>query len=163
MVNTQDIRCEICGRVFTLKLQVDGSEHLYECPIELVCPGCNNHISLRFSEEHGLTPAKFKCKAQGVVTQVGYSATLPIIREMYYTESPTSFTPLFSAAQNLFMILGPENIKKHKIVISRLMIGIIPYRNLLKEALPLIQKQNNTVAFVTKLAKYFDFQNYTID
>lgn len=163
MVNTQDIKCETCGHVFTLKLQVDGSEQCYECPIELVCPDCNNHISMRFSAKHGLTPIKYKCIAQGAVTQVGYSATLPVIKEMYYKDTPTSTTPLFSSALNIFMIFGGKNINNYKLVISRLMHGIIPYRDLLNETLPLIQKPNNTTAFLTKVAKYFDFRNYNID
>ena len=163
MTISANIKCDTCERVFTLKTQADESINIYDWPIELVCPACNNPIHLLFNRHDGITPAKLKCDAEGEVTHVGYSATLPVIDESYYKIAPTSFSPFYSSFMNLYMILGQENLNKHKFEIDKLLEGIIPYRQLLKETLPLMQKENNTKAFLTKVANFFNEEHYTID
>lgn len=164
MVCSVDVRCKNCGHVFTLKLQMDESIELYEWPIALVCPTCNDVLSMHVSR-HGLTPSDFNTKvAEGEnVTIVGYSSTLPVIKEMYYIDSPTSSTPFFSSFMNLYFVLGKERFTKYQALVFGPIMDLIPRRQILKEILPLAQKDGNSVYIIKKALNVFNKPGYKID
>lgn len=164
MVCSIDIRCANCGHVFTLKLQMDQSIKLYEWPIVLVCPTCKDILSMRASE-HKLTPSGYitKVKDGENITIIGYSSTLPVIKEMYYIDSPTSSTPFFSSFMNLYYVLGKERFAKHQDVVFGPIMDLISRRQILKEILPLAQKEGNSAYIIKKALKIFNKPGFIID
>lgn len=161
MTVSANIKCDVCEHMFTLKSQMDDSIHLYDWPIEIVCPECNNHMHLTYGAQRGLQPSQYICKEVSNSTHIGYSASLPICKEMYYTDHPFVVTPFSSAFLNLFYLYGPEKLNVHKTIINNIFTSIIPYKNLMKELLPFVNKDGNPEYLLKKLTSYFNKENNT--
>ena len=154
MTISTNIKCDVCGHTFTLKSQMDNSINLYNWPIAIVCPDCNNHLNLSMTSK-GILPANFVCSETQDSTHVGYSATLPICHEIYYQHYPTLITPFSSSFLNLYNLFGQKAVGDFGVSVSRILSGIIPYRQALKELHPLLIKKN-VEAFLKKLAIVFN-------
>ena len=161
MTTSIHIKCDVCGHVFTLKSQMDDSIRLYDWPIEIACPECNNHMHLTYGAQRGLQPSRYICKEEANSTHIGYSASLPICKEMYYTHQPL-VTPFFSAFLNLFYLYGPEKLNTHKIITNRIFTSLLPNKNLMMELLPFVKKDGNPEYLLKKVAVHFnDIDNNT--
>ncbi len=154
MTVSTNIKCDVCGHTFTIKSQMDDSIFAYDWPIEIVCPECSNHIALHMNYPDGIKPSSYIVKEDGK-THIGYSATLPILSEIYYKEGIGSFNPFYSAYMNLCGLYGIAVIEKHKITIAKIINGIIPYKSLMIELLPFVKLDGNPEYLLNKLAVYF--------
>lgn len=152
MVLSANIKCDVCDHAFTLKYQMDKSIDIYDWPIEIVCPICNNHLSLQFRKKGGLEPKELIIRDCNQSTHIGYSASLPICKEMYYKKNETPINIFFSAAINLFQIYGPFEMKLYEHQHSLILNNVIQRKNWLKELLPFVEQGNNSTTFLKKLS-----------
>lgn len=163
MTVSTNIKCDVCEHTLTIKSQMDDSILIYDWPIEIVCPNCNNHMALRMHYPDGILPSEYKDEKNVGVIHIGYSATLPILSEIYYKEGMGMYNPLYSAFMNLCGIYGTSVVGRHNGTIGVILSGIIPYKNLLKEVLPFVKTEGDPTALLTKMARYFKEKEYKID
>lgn len=154
MTISTNIKCDVCGHTFTLKSQMDDSINLYNWPIAIVCPDCNNHLNLSMTSK-GILPANFVCSETQGSTHVAYSATLPVCREIYYQHYPTLITPFSSSFLNLYNLFGQKAVVDFGTSVRKILNGIIPHRHALKELYPLLIKKN-VETFSKKLSIVFN-------
>lgn len=147
-------KCPLCGKDFTIKMQMDNTYTLYDWPIHVSCPGCGNEMDLFFNA-NGLQPKELKSEEAEKSITFGYSALLPLTKQLYFKELTrvgrmAASTPFlnFSAFFGRFDVSGPLG---HWV--SMLMGTLIPYRHYLQQLLPIIShKPCNVKAYSTRLA-----------
>ena len=134
---------------------MDNSIKIYDWPIEIVCPECSNHIALHMNYPKGILPSSYIVKNEEGKTHIGYSATLPILTDIYYKEGIGSFNPLYSAYINLCNLYGIEVVEKHNATIQKIVGGIIPHKSLISELLPFVKPDGNPEYILNKISAYF--------
>ncbi len=159
MTLSANIKCDVCAHAFTLKAQMDESIYVYDWPIEIVCPECGNRISLTMDKKGKISPNNLICSESNNTTHIGYSASLPICKVMYYTNFPISIGPLSSAFLNLFSLYGPEKLSSHKQTFGKIVKGIIPYKASIKDLLPFVKPDGNPEYLLKKIAICFNIKD----
>ncbi len=147
-------KCPLCGKNFAIKMQMDNTYTLYDWPIHVSCPGCGNEMDLFFNAK-GLQPKELKSEEAEKSITFGYSAVLPLTKQLYFNELTragriAASTPFlnFSAFFGRFDVSGPLG---HWV--SMLMVTLIPYRHYLLQFLPIIShKPCNVKAYSAQLA-----------
>lgn len=158
MTVSTNIKCDVCNHAFTLKTQMDESIHIYDWPIEIVCP-CGNRISLTMDKKGKISPNNLIGIESVNATHIGYSASLPICKEMYYTNNPIHIGAFSSAFLNLFSIYGPEKLSSHKQTFDKIVRGIIPYKTIIKDLLPFVKPDGSPQLLLKKIALCFNIKD----
>lgn len=160
----EHFKCPLCGKDYTIKMQMDNTYTLYDWPIHVSCPECGNEIDLLFNTK-GLQPAELISKEAEKSITIGYSAVLPLKKDLYFRELSrgermAASTPFlnFSSFYGRFDVAGPLG---HWV--SALMKTLIPYRHYLLQLLPIIShKPCNVKAYSARLATLCGNSGYRI-
>lgn len=159
MVFGVPFQCDICNTVMSIKIQADNSLYSYDYPISVKCPKCGNILEFRYSSQNGIQPKDYGV-AEGAKSEYDfyYSAFLPVATGLYMRPSERiGLTP--------FMELGksyhPENIVDQNYRGNLFLKNIYPFRSVIKDVLPIYQKEN-AAAYSKKIAKVFGLgENFT--
>ena len=106
-------KCPLCGKDFTIKMQMDYTFKQYDWPIHVSCPGCGYEMDLFFNA-NGLQPKELKSEEAEKSITFGYSAVLPLTKQLYFQdltriERMAASTPFlnFSAFYGELDVSGP--------------------------------------------------------
>lgn len=155
-------KCPLCGKDFTIKMQMDYTFKQYDWPIHVSCPGCGNEMDLFFNA-NGLQPKELKSEEAERSITFGYSAVLPLTKQLYFQdltriERMAASTPFlnFSAFYGELDVSGPLGYW-----VSMLMGNLIPDRHYLQQLLPIIShKPCNVKAYSNQLASLCQAHSY---
>lgn len=163
MTIAKEIKCDACGCIYHLKLQMDDTIRLFDWPITVECASCGNVMDFKFSRLDGfkrLHDGGWLDYAEGDSHQLrmspgflmGYSPTLPIVPSVFHVRVPSGigfFSP--------FMNFSPETgIDDFSVAdCNRKSIGIIrdvlPSRGILKSLVRILDHSPfNGEAFLNK-------------
>lgn len=156
-------KCPSCEQKFSIKLQMDETYKLYDWPIHVSCPACGTEMDLFFNKK-GLQPKELIIQDADKSITMGYSAVLPLTKELYFREHSReerimASTPFmnFSFFNDSFDAACPLGTW-----VRVLMKTLVPFRHYLLELHPLItHKPCNVKAFSAKLASLSDAKGYT--
>lgn len=155
-------KCPLCQEDFCIKLQMDNTFKLYDWPIHIGCPNCGNEMDLFFNS-NGLQPKELKCDEAEKCVTMGYSAVLPLTKDLYFHKLGRAGRMVFASPfMNLSRSYGKFDITatigNWAGVLSH---SLIPYRHYLLGLLPLINHSPiNVTAFSTKLAQLCEATNH---
>ena len=155
-------KCPLCQETFCIKLQMDNTFKLYDWPIHISCPNCGNEMDLIFNSK-GLQPKELKCDDAEECVTMGYSAVLPLTKDLYFQKLGRAGRMVFSSPfMNLSSSYGKIDITatigNWAGVLSH---SLIPYRHYLMGLLPLIcHNPINVTAFSAKLAQLCEASNH---
>lgn len=157
-------KCPICGKHYTVKLQMDNTFKLYDWPIHVSCLECGNEIDLIYNS-NGLQPSNLKTDEAETSITFGYSAVLPLTRELYFKELDrggrlAALTPFMSLSSYYGRFDIAPKLGKW---IQFMMNTLIPCRHYIRQLLPIIShKPCNVSAYSAKLASLIEAQNYNV-
>lgn len=155
-------RCPSCGQEFAIKLQMDETYKVFDWPIHVSCPSCGTEMDFYFNAQ-GLQPKELLIKDADRCITMGYSAVLPLTKDLYFrnlskNERIMASTPFmnFSFFNASFDAAGPLGAWA-----SWLMSNLIPYRHYLAVLHPLITHEPcNVKAVSAKLAALSESPDY---
>lgn len=164
MTIVEYFKCPLCGKDYTIKLQIDSTYKLYDWPIHVNCPDCGKEIDMYFNKD-GIQPKELKSDEADKSITFGYSAVLPLTKHLYFkeltrTERMMASTPFmnFTSFCSRFDISVPLGRW-----VSMLMETLIPYRHYLRQLLPIIShKPCNVRAYSAQLAALCGDTNYKV-
>ena len=144
MTIAKEIKCDACGGVYHLKLQMDDTIMLFDWPITVECASCGNVMDFKFSRLDGfkrLHDGGWLDYTEGDSLQLrmspgflmGYSPTLPIVPSVFHVRVPSGIG-FFSPFMNFSSETGIDDFSVADC--NRKSIGIIrdvlPSRGILK-------------------------------
>lgn len=154
-------KCPLCQETFCIKLQMDNTYKLYDWPIHISCPDCGNEMDLFFNAS-GLQPTGLKCKEADECVTMGYSAVLPLTKNLYFQKLGLAGRMMASSPfMNLGMLYAKFDVTAAIGNWSRMLShSLIPYRHYLKDLLPIVKHSPlNAKAFSAKLAQLCEAAN----
>ena len=141
---------------------MDETYKVFDWPIHVSCPTCGTEMDLFFNSQ-GLQPKELLIKNADRGITIGYSAVLPLTKELYFRDQSqgeriAASTPFmnFSFFNGSFDAAGPLGAWANWLIRN-----LIPYRHYLTELHPLItHKPCNVKAVSTKLAALSEAKDF---